>query len=215
MKDTHGNCYVVKNELKLEAIENYLEKDSTGLKSIKPTNMSVYLGPNASGSTANWKMVPTREMESYCKEPAKPFQRSLPNNSGTKLSAFECYVKGYLFFNSNSKTSEGVDNTKPHFNAIWLETPTLFSITKTSDGKYQVRIGDFITTDSVAYDGKDVLFKTYCVKVKEDSIINSCLPLGSELYDTNFGAESTESVGVKKLEGVNITIQSLAKYWSN
>ena len=217
VKDTCGNCYVVKNEVKLEAIERYLVKDSNS--TIAPTNMSCYLGPNSSRPN-DWEVVPTSPIESYPTEKAKRLRTELPDENGAELSSFECFVRGYLFFNSNEKqTGNENEDGKPHFTAIWLETPTLFSVTKYKDSennwKRCIKIGDFIKaegniTDSTdSTDSTSTKYDLYCNKVAEGREINSCLPLESDFYHINFGTEN-----LKKLQNVEIKIQSLAKWFN-
>lgn len=213
-KDTCGNCYVIKKDIVLDDVEDYLTVTDGKFNKIDPTNQSKWYGYN-SQNNSSWQMKLSPTFESRLgSDESGTSTRVIPNNTGTSLCAFECYVRGFLFMNQNSKTTGGdIDNDAPHANFIWIDAPILFSITKGSDNKYQIKIGDLIDTEPVAYDpvsDTKVLFTAKLNNPISDDIVgnNVKLPINSGFFTSNF--IKTEN---KKFEGVKITISSLSNYW--
>ena len=220
-KDTCGNCYVIKKDVILDDIDDYLNVKDEKFVKIDPTNQSKWYGYN-SQNNSNWKMELSPTFESRLRsEESSPSTRIIPVQPTTgegELCAFECYVRGFLFMNQNSKTTGGdIDNDAPHANFIWIDAPILFSITKSTDNKYQIKIGDLIETDSVAYDpvsSDKVLFTAELKNPISSDIVgnNVKLPINSGFFTSNF-IKTKPGTETKKFTGVEITISSLDNYW--
>ena len=207
-RDDEGNVYVIKQNIQLEQIDQFLNRlNDNSYDILIPTNKSEYAGINSDSGTSNWEITkPIESNDYYIKSINKKHGtendsqiRNLPINDSSisTLSTFECYIRGFLIFNTNDKS-----NTSNYYTTcIWLDTPTLFKIEK-ENNKYKIKIGNFIEANqSVSGDNYDIKF----IKLNDIQLLSTQLPYKSTFYNTNFNDNT--------LNGFTFTIESLAKYW--
>lgn len=196
-RDNNGNVYVIKEDVDFGKIADFLTDNM-----IEPTNVSKADGKNPNRDP-NFQSVNDIVLEKPTESGmyvSKKHTTNLPEPpSGTGvLCGFECYVKGFLIFNTNTAS---VDDSF-HANMVWLEVPTLVSVTKTTDAEtYTVKIGEIIASETTAAANGSLKIST----VKFNDVV-AYLPTESDFYEKNFET---------KMEMTNTTlyIQSLSKYY--
>lgn len=196
--DTKGNVYVVKRGVEKRTITDFLTN-----KVLEPTNVSTYLGenpnrnPSFKASSDGIIMEKPIESNVYMAPKHKVNLPVAPDGTGA-LCGFECYVKGFLVFNTNTVTGS-LYNT----NMVWLEVPTLVSVTKTAGADtYTVKIGEIITSGATAAANGSMSISTVGFGLD----VVAYLPTESGFYENNFKTSLT-------IEGATLSIQSLAKYF--
>lgn len=195
-KDTNGNVYAIRQGYEIGRVRSFL---TDGI--LEPTNMSTYSGVNDVPNYGNGKheIVLEKPEESNLYK-IKRHTINLPTNEdNTYISSFKCYVKGFLTFNTDSDSGTDVH----HVTTIWLDVPTLISVTKTEGADtYIVNIGEIITSDTTAAENTNLTIKT----VPFNSNATAYLPTDSTFYKKNFETPL-------ELDGCTLYIHSLKKYY--
>lgn len=196
-KDTNGNVYTLKEGWKLGQVSKFLTSNM-----LEPTNISTYSSSQKDPNyeSGNRGLVLEKPIESNVYK-VQRHTSNIPAVSTGNLKAFTCYVKGFLVFNTNTKSDSPVDDPY-HANMIWLEVPTQVNIA-ISDNKYTVNIGEIIDTSSAAVNNSITL---QTKKFGETAI--AYLPTDSDFYKNNFPDTSYD------ITGVTVSIHSLSKYYS-
>lgn len=196
-KDTNGNVYAIRQGCYFGKVRTFL---TDGI--LEPTNTSTYSGVNDVPNYGNGKheIVLERPEESDLYR-LERHTVNLPTNDGnTYISSFECYVKGLLTFNTDDATTP----ENHHVTTIWLDVPTLISVTKTESSEtYIVNIGEIITSGTTAAANGSLAIKT----VPFDPTSTAYLPTESTFYQNNFTT-------ALELNNCTLRISSLKKYYS-
>lgn len=196
-KDTNGNVYAIRQGREIGRVRSFL---TDGV--LEPTNMSTYSGVNDVPNYGNGKheIVLEKPEESNLYK-LERHTVNLPTNDGnTYISSFECYVKGFLTFNTESASGSDVH----HVTMLWLDVPTLVSVKKTEGADtYIVNIGNIITSGMTATENESLAIET----VPFDSNTTAYLPTDSSFYQKNFET-------ALELDDCTLRISSLKKYYS-
>lgn len=194
LKDTNGNVYVLKHEITLNEIKDYLNLNNT----IEPSNCSKYSHYNSNNIYSAY----VDKLFNKKKEKKKTYNLPTPNNNNT-YSSFSCYIKGFFITNYYSVGSDGysADPEKYHTNMIWLNQLTLVKFISSEDGSgiNQIIIGDFMN-----YENKVLTLKSFTDNTKENACY-SCLPILSKVMDYQD----------QDFTNINCSILSIENYFSN
>ena len=202
LKDTNGNVYVLKHEITLNEIKDYLNLNNT----IEPSNCSKYSYYNSNNIYSAY----VDKLFNKKKEKKKTYNLPSKNDNNT-YSSFSCYIKGFFITNYYSVGSDDYtyDPNKYHTNMIWLNQLTLVKFIASSDGS---KINEIIIGDFMIYRDrnniKSLTLKSLIYDIDqnvEEAPYYSCLPILSKVMDYQD----------KDFTDIDCSILSIENYFSN
>lgn len=159
VKDTLGNVYSLKETITFSYLNDFLDNN----KIIEPSNKSDYLNNN--NFYLKKKFINNNKKERIFKD---------------EISPINCYIKGFLIFNSYSKKLNEENNEyipdldKPHTVILYLNQLTLIKFNKNID-RLAINVGDFMNINQIGGNSYSIIFN------ENDNYYNY-LPLKSIFY---------------------------------
>lgn len=195
VKDSNGNVYCIKKDIRLFEIKDYLNDENT----IEPSNVSKYSHMNSSNINYSYinKLFKKKKIHKI---------NNIPSQNQNSYNSFKCYIKGFFIMNYYSSLDDNdnqPDPNKYHTNMIWLEQLTLIKFISNNNKIERIIIGDFI---EINYNNEN---DNYDLEIKEytlDSLHYSCIPNKSSFF-SNIQREVFKSG--------NYSILSIKNYWNN